>query len=257
MRRWVTAVLIGGLALGLVVTIPDYRSGAVTSRPKGSITVFAASSLTEAFTRIGRDFERLHRGTSITFSLNASSALATQIREGAPADVFASADADTMARLVEQRAIGGTPVVFAHNRLEVAVEKDNPLKIHSLADTTHDDVTLVLCAPVVPCGAYALESYAKAGLRVGDGPTAESAKAALTRVVLGEADATVVYATDVGAAEGDVEGVPIADRNNVIASYLIGVVRDSSNRELARAFADHVASERGQQTLRRSGFLAP
>jgi molybdate transport system substrate-binding protein len=259
-RQLVTRQAVLGLGvLGLLglATGTAGGSNAAATRPTGSITVFAASSLTEAFTRLGREFERRHPGTTVTLSLNGSPALANQIREGAPADVFASADTETMQSLVDDRAIAGRPIVFARNRLEIAVEPDNPLRIGSLADTRRDGVTLVLCAPTVPCGAYARASYAKAGVRIGTVPTAESAKATITRVVLGEADAAVVYATDVEAAGRDVAGVAIADRNNVVASYPIGVVRDSSNPRLARAFVDEVVSVRGQRTLRRYGFVAP
>jgi len=182
--------------VGLSVFAPSAGAKRHTAGPTGSITVFAASSLTDAFTKLGRDFERAHPGTAISFSFGASSALATQVDDGAPADVFASADAASMANVVRSGAIRGRPVVFARNRLEIAVEPGNPLKIHSLHDTVKPEVTLVLCASVVPCGRYALESYAKAGVRLPEVPTAENARATLTRVALGEADAAVVYVTD-------------------------------------------------------------
>jgi molybdate transport system substrate-binding protein len=249
------------VALALVVATPRASADTATARPpaqpNGTITVFVASSLTEAFTKLGRDFERAHPRTTITFSFNASSTLATQIAEGAPADAFASADVATMTKLADADAITGTPVVFARNRLEIAVEPGNPLEIRTLVDTVADDVTLVLCAAVVPCGKYALESYAKAGVEVPVVPTAENAKATLTKVALGEADAAVVYATDVEAAKDDVQGVAIPKRDNVVASYPIGVTRDSEHRALARAFTEYVVSAPGEHTLARFGFLAP
>jgi molybdate transport system substrate-binding protein len=243
----ITCVAMSGSAAGTEVRV---------GKPTGSITVFAASSLTEAFTAIGRAFERSHPGTTITFNFNASSTLATQITEGAPGDVFASADDTNMSRLVDADAINGTPTAFARNRLEIAVEPGNPLEIRSLADTVEPDTTLVLCARVVPCGKYALEAYAKAGVELPTVPSAENAKATLTKVALGEADAAVVYVTDV-AANDDVQGVRIPARDNVIASYPIGVVRSTENRPLADDFTAYVVSARGQRTLTRFGFLAP
>ncbi|MCJ7439215.1 MAG: molybdate ABC transporter substrate-binding protein [Acidimicrobiia bacterium] len=248
---------LGLSGLGLSVFAPNAGAEQLTAGASGSITVFAASSLTDAFTKLGRDFQRSHPDTTISFSFNASSALATQIDEGAPVDVFASADATNMKKVVDAGAIGGRPVVFARNRLEIAVEPGNPLEIHSLADTVKSDVTLVLCAAVVPCGRYALDSYAKAGVQVREVPTAENAKATLAKVALGEADAAVVYVTDVAAAKNDADGVAIPERENVVAAYPIGVVKDTQNRALARAFSDYVTSSRGRRTLRHFAFLAP
>ena len=257
MRRGLAAIFIATLVPGLITLGPNAGAERTPRRLTGSITVFAASSLTEAFTEIGRDFERSHPGTTIAFSFNSSSALATQIDQGAPADVFAAADAVSMARAVDAGAIRGTPTAFARNRLEIAVEPGNPSRIRSLADTVRGNITLVLCSPAVPCGRYARRSYAKAGVRVPEVPTAESAKAALTRVALGEADAALVYVTDVAAASDDVDGVAIPDRVNVVATYTIGVATESENPALARAFTAAVASPLGRSTLRRFSFLAP
>jgi len=262
-----TYARVAGVGVGLSVLVlsvlgssaltPEAGAGELRGRPSGSITVFAASSLTDAFSKLGHDFERSNPETTVSFSFNASSALATQIDEGAPADVFASADAASMAKVVDAGAIINGPVVFAHNRLEIAVEPGNPLKIHSLADTVKPDVTLVLCAAIVPCGRYARSSYAKAGVHVANVPTAETATATLAKVALGEADAAVVYVTDVAAAQDDVDGITIPNRENVVAVYPIGVVKETQNRALARAFVDYVASSRGRRTLQRFAFLAP
>ena len=259
-RLAVVGLVLSGLVLsGLVSSVfgPDAGAGQLRGRARGSITVFAASSLANAFTKLGHDFERSHPETAVAFSFNASSALAAQIDEGAPADVFASADAASMAKAVDAGAILSGPVVFARNRLEIAVEPGNPLKIHSLADTVKPDVTLVLCAAIVPCGRYARSSYTKAGVHVSNVPTAETATATLARVALGEADAAVVYVTDVVAAQDDVDGITIPDLENVVAVYPIGVVKETQNRALARAFVDYVTSSRGRRTLQRFAFLAP
>lgn len=225
------------------------------SAPSGEITVFAASSLTDAFTEIGRAFEREHPGTTITLSLGASSTLASQIDAGAPADVFASADEADMERVEDARV--GRPVVFARNRLTIVVEPGNPRSIRSLADTVAKDVLLVLCAAEVPCGELARAAYRRAGVRVPDVASAANVRAALTTVVLGEADAAVVYTTDLRSADGDVEGVQIPKRDNVVARYPIAALENGENLRLARAFVDFVGSDAAQHVLRADGFLAP
>jgi len=220
----------------------------------GSITVFAASSLTEVFTKMGADFQRLHPGVSVTFNFGASSTLAAQIQQAAPADVFASADPSNMTKVASM--ISGR-AVFAENLLQIAVAPGNPKHIQSLADTLKPGVQLVLCAPTVPCGEFALEAYQKAHLQVGNVPTGLNVKDTLEKVTLGEADAAVVYVTDVLSAKGSVTGVRIPLSQNVVAVYPIGVVKGSSNRPVAAAFEAYVLSAAGQRTLRQFGFLKP
>ncbi|MFO7590970.1 MAG: molybdate ABC transporter substrate-binding protein [Acidimicrobiia bacterium] len=225
------------------------------TRPSGEITVFAASSLTDAFTEIGYVFEREHPGTTITFSFGASSTLASQIDAGAPADVFASADEADVDRVEE--SLRGRAVVFARNRLAIVVEPGNPRSIRTLADTVSKDVLLVLCAAEVPCGELARDAYRRAGVRVPDVASAENVRAALTTVALGEADAAVVYTTDLRSARGDVDGVRIPERDNVLARYPIAALENGENPRLARAFVAFVASDTAQRVLRAHGFLAP
>jgi molybdate transport system substrate-binding protein len=222
---------------------------------EGSITVLAASSLTEAFTEIDKAFERKHPDTNVTFSFNASSTLATQVEQGAPADVFASADEATMARLVDGDLVEGDPVRFARNRLAIAVEPGNPKKIKTLADTVESDVTLVLCAAEVPCGKLALDAYEKAGIDVPRVPTGANVKDTLAKVSLGEADAAVVYVTDVKAAKGDVGSVRIPPDENVVATYPIAPLADAPNPIAAKAFVVFVSSKAGRRILERFGFL--
>lgn len=256
--RYVIALAVV-TALGSLIAGPSAQArGAPAKKYEGSITVFAAASLTEAFTKIGADFEKRHPDTDIVFSFNSSSTLATQIEQGAPVDVFASADVESMHRTVggQNAGVNGS-FFFARNRLAIAVEPGNPKKITSLADTVDADVILVLCAPEVPCGKYALRAYEKAGVTVPDGPTAENAKATLSKVALGEADAAVVYVTDVAAAKQDVSGVSIPKSQNVIARYPIASLPQSENKPLAHAFVRYVLSKTGQRTLKRFGFLAP
>ncbi|MEX0666157.1 MAG: molybdate ABC transporter substrate-binding protein [Acidimicrobiia bacterium] len=252
------------LAVALVAAIATPASAGERIKPVGGpLNVFAASSLTEAFAAIGEKFERKNPDADITFNFSSSSTLATQIEQGAPADVFASADVRTMDRLVaggqvpEGGGRGGDVPVFARNRLAIAVALGNPKKIKTLADTLDGRVTLVLCAPEVPCGKYAMQAYENAGLTVPQVPTGASAKDTLAKVSLGEADAAVVYVTDVEAASGDVDGVKIPDRDNVNALYPISPIVNSPNERGGKAFIIYVQSKAGQRILRRFGFLEP
>jgi molybdate transport system substrate-binding protein len=256
--RAALAALAGLTVLG-VAAGPAVAAGRPRSEPPptGSITVSAAASLTEAFKRLGADFRRRYPKASVAFNFDASSTLATQIQQGAPADVFASADLTNMDRLVRARLVAGRPVVFAQNLLELAVAPGNPRRIRSLADTRKPGVTLVLCAPQVPCGAFARQAYQRAGLQLGSVPTGLNVKDTLSKVTLGEADAAVVYVTDVRAAGGKVTGVPIPPAQNVRAVYPIGVVRGTAHPAAATAFVAYVRSRAGAATLRRFGFLAP
>jgi len=262
MRTRTRALALAITGVGLLAPLHSGRATATERRPprrspSGTIVVSAASSLTDAFSRLGHDFERRDPAVRISFNFGASSTLATQIEQGAPADVFASADERTMAGLVREGLIRGRPARFAQNRLAIAVARRNPRRVRSLADTLRPGVTLVLCAPSVPCGAFARQAYARAGLRVGAVPTGLNVRDTLSKVTLGEADAAVVYVTDVEAARGAVTGVSIPPAENVPARYPIGVVAGSSHLTAATVFAAYVRSAAGQATLRRFGFLPP
>jgi molybdate transport system substrate-binding protein len=254
----VTRVLVIAVAMltSAAAMLPASASPRVAV-PTGDITIAAASSLTEAFGAIGKGFRSKYRKTSVTFNFGSSATLETQLEQGAPGDVFASADTSTMDSLHGAGGLRGRPVLFARNRLAIAVEPGNPKQIRTLADTIADDVRVVLCAPQVPCGKYALEAYRKAGVDVPTVPTGLTAKDTLSKVSLGEADAAVVYVTDVEAAAADVDGVRIPAADNVIARYPIAVVADSANPATARAFVQYVLSRGGQATLGRFGFLPP
>jgi molybdate transport system substrate-binding protein len=228
------------------------------SNPTGSITVSAASSLTEVFTQLGREFQKRFKGTTVTFNFGSSTTLETQIQQGAPADVFASADTTNMDKLSAAGDVSDKPVVFAHNLLEIAVAKGNPKKIKTLADTLKPGVQLVLCAATVPCGKFALQAYQQAGLTVPRVPTGQDVKATLSNVSLGTADAAVVYVTDVKAAKGKVAGVVIPAAQNVVATYPIAVVKSSANAATASTFVKYVAlSPAARATLLKFGFLKP
>lgn len=221
------------------------------------VVVFAASSLTEAFTEIGEAFEAANPGEEITFGFAASSELVTQIVEGAPADVYASADPETMSRLTAAGGAAAEPVVFARNRSEIVVGPGNPLGIEGVADLADPDLVLVTCAPEVPCGAYAARILDGAGIEVTPDSFEENVKAVVTKVALGEADVGIAYATDVAASAGDVEGVEDPDARDVVAEYPLVVTADAADPVGGRRFVDFVLSDVGQGILARHGFLAP
>src|SRR3989442_959406 len=224
-----------------------------SSAPSGTITVFAASSLSTAFTAIGADFQRIHPGTVVKFSFAGSSTLAAQIQQGAIGDVFASADQSNMQKLVEAGLTAEAPTVFAHNDLEIVVGKGNPKHITSLADLARSGLLVVLCAPAVPCGHYAGQALQKAGVGVTPASQEVGGKTGLSKWALGEAAAALVYLTDVKAAGSGVEGVVIPPALNVVADYPIAVLKDSQNSALARAFIGYVLGA-GRQTVARYGF---
>jgi molybdate transport system substrate-binding protein len=222
----------------------------------GEITVLAAASLTEAFGDLGKTFESSHAGSRVTFSFGASSTLSQQVTQGAPADVLATADEASLQRVVDAGAADG-PRVFARNRLELAVGKGNPKRLARLEDLTRPGIVFVLCAPEVPCGKFAAQALAKAGVTAKPKSFEENVKAVLTKVSLGEADAGVVYVTDVRSAGGRVEGVAIPEHQNVLATYPIAALKASKNPEGARTFVDFVLSDIGRRVLAGYGFLSP
>ncbi len=220
-----------------------------------TVTIFAAASLSEPFRAIAKDFEAAHNGTTVELQFAGSSTLARQILDGAPADVFASADDANMQKVAE--AVAGTPQVFARNRLAILVGAGNPKHVVRLADLTRAGMTIALAAPSVPVGGYALEAFAKAGVAAPAGSNEADGKAVVTRVAMGEVDAGVVYVTDVAAGGSRVEGVAIPDDQNVIARYPIAALKDAPNAAGARAFVACVLSQDGRQALTASGFLLP
>lgn len=217
------------------------------------ITVLAAASLTEAFTELGEAFEGQHPEARLTFSFGASSMLATQANEGATADVLATADEASLERVVEAGNASG-PRVFARNRLALLVAPGNPKGIRALADLTQ--VSFVVCALEVPCGRFAAQALAKAGVTAKPSSYEENVKGVVAKVTLGEADAGIVYVTDVEAAGSKADGIDIPEEHNVVAAYPIAVLEQSGRPEVARAFVDFVLSPAGQQVLARHGFLS-
>jgi molybdate transport system substrate-binding protein len=218
------------------------------------ITVFGAASLREVFESLAEDYETRNPGSEVVLNFAGSSDLATQIEAGAPADVFASADAPTMERLAEAGLIDGEPSEFARNRLTIAVPRGNPAGVEGFADLT--GVRLVACAPQVPCGAAATRIQEVTGVRLSPVSEESSVTEVLGKVISGEADAGLVYVTDALAAAGEVEAVPIPEAAEVPNSYLIGAVAPDA-QEGAQAFIDTVTGPTGQSLLKDAGFQPP
>lgn len=229
-------------------------SGTATTEITGKVTVFAAASLTETFTQLGKEFETAHPGTTVTFSFAGSSTLAQQIVTGAPVDVFAAASPATMTQVTDAKLAAGDPVVFVRNRLEIAVPADNPGKVTGLRDLTRPELRIALCAEKVPCGAAAGKAFAAAGLTPSADTLEQDVKAALTKVTLGEVDAALVYRTDVIAAGDAVKGIDFPEADKAVNDYPITTVTDALNPTAAQAFVDFVLSARGQEVLTAAGF---
>lgn len=231
-------------------------TSSATAAPTGTITVFAAASLTGTFTELGRNFQAVNPGTTVRFSFGASSTLARQILAGAPADVFASASAATMAQVTGGGAATG-PVTFATNSAEIAVAPASADRVKGLADLARPDVRVALCQPQVPCGALATKVFAAAGLTVKPVTLGLDVKATLAYVRSGEADAAVVYVTDVWAAGSSVRGVAVPAARNAKTAYPIVTVTASRNSALAARFQGYVLSADGQRVLTAAGFSGP
>lgn len=227
----------------------------LTEALSGSITVLAASSLTDAFNEVGRQFQAAHPGIAISFSFGASSTLAQQVNAGAPADVLATADEPTMQVAVTRGSVAG-PSVFAHNRLALLVAKGNPKGIRTLADLARPGLIVVLCAAEVPCGRFGVQALDRAGVKVTPASLEANVRGVVAKVTLGEADAGIVYVTDARAAGDKAEGVSIPDAQNVLAAYPIATVTTTRNAALANAFVAFVRAPDGQQILARAGFVA-
>ncbi|MDQ3733223.1 MAG: molybdate ABC transporter substrate-binding protein [Actinomycetota bacterium] len=225
----------------------------------GSLTVFAAASLTDVFTELGGRFESEHRNVEMTdyFNFGPSSGLATQINEGAPADVFASANTTQMEVAVAAGNAHGAPAVFVENVLEIAVPAGNPAGITGLADFANPDLTLAICAPEAPCGAAAQTVFQAAGITPSVDSLEEDVRAALTKVELGEVDAALVYVTDVTAAGGSVEGIEFPEAEEAVNSYPIVALAAAPNPDAARAWIEFVLSDVGAAAFEEAGFRIP
>jgi molybdate transport system substrate-binding protein len=223
----------------------------------GSVTVFAAASLTESFTRIGKDFEAADPAVKVTFNFAGSSQLATQINQGAPADVFAAASPATMKTVTDAGHGDGTPVTFVRNQLVIAVPEGNPDRVTGLADLTRPGVKVALCAAQVPCGAAATKAFDAAGVALTPVTLEQDVKAALSKVKLGEVDAALVYRTDAKAAASDVDGVEFPESAGAVNDYPVVVLENAPNKTAAQAFVAYLLSDKGRAALTAAGFQAP
>jgi molybdate transport system substrate-binding protein len=222
---------------------------------RGTISVFAAASLTDSFKALGAYFQGVNPGVTVQFNFGGTPTLVTQIEQGASADVFASADTTSMDKLKGDGYTTGTPQVFAQNQLEIVVAPGNPRGITSLADLAKPGVIYISEGPTVPAGKYALQALAKAGVTVTPRSLETDVKSVVSKIELGEADAGIVYKTDVSAASAKVQGVPIPDAYNVVATYPLVAVKGTNNSAAGNAFITYVLSAKGQSTLQSFGFL--
>lgn len=269
MSRRLAAAL--GTVLALAACASESAADAPAASPtttgsgiEGRLTVFAAASLIDVFTDLGERLEERHPGLDVQINFAGSSALAGQLTQGAPADVFASADEAQMARVEEAALVQGTEV-FAENALVLAVPAGNPGRIAppggggtpSLAELVPADVTMAVCAPEVPCGALSATVLDAAGR--GDAPDTheEDVRAVLTKVQLGEVDAGLVYVSDVRSAGDSIVAFGFREAMAATNSYPIGVLEDAPNPAAGRAFVDLVLSGEGRQALTDAGFLPP
>ena len=250
------ALAVTTLAAGCGGTGKDAGGSSSAGKTK-TLVVFAAASLTETFTRLGKTFEAAHPGVSVKFNFGGSSALAQQITQGAPADVFAAANPATMKIVTDAKDTAGSPRVFVRNRLEIAVPPSNPGKVKTLKDLTNPKLKVVECAPQVPCGAAALKALASAHLTVKPVSQEQDVKGALTKVELNEADAALVYRTDVKAAAGKVTGIDSPEAANAINDYPIATLAKAPQRALADQFVQLVLSGQGKTVLTQAGFDVP
>jgi molybdate transport system substrate-binding protein len=261
-------------ALTLALVVPFVLTACalpVTGRDnQGQISVYAAASLRDAFEDIGKDFETANPAVKLTFNFSGSQLLAEQIAQGAPADVFASANQAVMDAAIRSGHIyKNSPKVFAYNRMVVIVPKANPANLHTLADLARPGLALVLASKEVPAGSYALEVLSNAsasatyGARFRDAVLAnvrsyeEDVRAAVLKTAIGEADCTIAYSTDAsGAQRANLRVIDIPDELNLRASYPIALINNSGQQELAQEFVDYVLSPAGQAVLEKYGFIS-
>ena len=243
-------VLVALVVLGGLTACGDDAGEATT------ITVFAASSLTDTFEEIGGRFEAENDNVTVEFSFGGSSDLVTQIQGGAPADVFASADEATMAKAAADDLTATHAETFATNTLTIAVPTTNPARIDGLVDLTRQDLDVVLCAPKAPCGAAAVKVEDAAGVDIKPVSEEPNVTGVLNKVATGEADAGLVYVTDIARADG-VEAVDFGESSSAVNSYPIAPMADSTSPAVAQDFVDFVLGPAGQDVLADAGFGSP
>jgi molybdate transport system substrate-binding protein len=257
-RASIALAALGVLALtGCAQAAPAESPSPPTSTPRlsGSITVSAAASLNRVFPALAKTFEADHPGTTVTFDFGGSSALAASIVSGAPVDVFAAASPKTMQTVTDASLTAAAPVTIARNELEIAVPPGNPGRITGLKDFADAARTIVVCDTAVPCGAAATTVFHLAGITPRPDSYEPDVTSVLTKVEGNDADAGLVYVTDVRAAGAKVEGLPFAEAGQAITAYPIAALKDSRNAALADAWVAYVQAH--ERDLQAAGFLAP
>ncbi|GAP58672.1 molybdate-binding protein [Arthrobacter sp. Hiyo1] len=232
-------------------------SASETPKLSGTVTVYAAASLKATFTKLASEFEAANPGTKVALSFAGSSDLVTQITQGAPADVFASADTKNMGKLSDAKLLDGTAKNFATNVLTIAVPPSNPASISSFADLAKPGVKVVLCASQVPCGSAAQTIEKATGTTLKPVSEESSVTDVLGKVASGEADAGLVYVTDVKGAGDKVKGITFPESDKAVNTYPIGTVGTSKNKDLAAAFIALVTGSEGKKVLGDAGFGTP
>ena len=253
----VAAVIIMGGCAGAPTSDTPESNAASSGALTGSITVFAAASLTQPFEQLADEFESEHPGTAITFSFGGSSALVAQLIEGAPGDVFASANEINMDKLVDADLADSEPAVFATNVLAIAVPPGNPAGVTDFASLADPELQLVICAEAVPCGTATAAIETATGVTLAPVSEENAVTDVLGKVASGEADAGIVYKTDVLAADSAVDGVAFAESAEAVNRYPIVRVMGSANAELADAFIAFILGPQGGAALEAAGFGAP
>jgi molybdate transport system substrate-binding protein len=256
----IRALAAGAIGLALLVTGCGSAAAPPAAAPAPEpqeLTVFAAASLNETFTALGKQFETDNPGVTVRFNFAGSSDLAQQIVNGAPADIFAAASDATMRTVTDGGAASGDPVVFAKNVLQIATAPGNPKAIATFADLAKPDLKVVVCAPQVPCGAAAQKIEQATGVTLTPVSEEPDVKSTLGKVTSGDADAGLVYVTDVAAAGSAVQGVTFPEAQQATTNYPIVVTTDAPQPELAAKFQQLVTGETGQKTLQAAGFAAP
>jgi molybdate transport system substrate-binding protein len=261
-RRAGLLAVAGAAVVALVLAACSSSSttssgGSSSAKLSGTLVVFAATSLTDAFDKIGAQFHQANPGVTVKFNYNGSSSLATSINQGAPADVFASAAPANMKTVTDAGNAADTPKTFASNQGEIMVEKGNPDHITSVSQLANPAVKVVVCAPEVPCGAVATAIFKNADVTVKPVSQETNVGGVVTKVTLGEADAGIVYVTDVKANEGKATGVPIPANENDTTEYPIAEVKGAPNASAALAFINYVLGADGQKVLAGFGFMPP
>ena len=249
------SALISGCSSGGNPSQP--ASSPATSAAGGKILVFAAASLKKSFTDIGQQFQTDNPGSSVEFSFAGSSDLVTQLTNGAPADVFASADTQNMDKAAQAGLLAGAPVNFASNTLTIAVAPGNPKKITSFQDLTKPGLDVVVCAPQVPCGSATQKVEQATGAHLTPVSEESSVTDVLNKVTTGQADAGLVYITDAAGAGDKVTAVPFPEASGAVNTYPIAVLKGSKNPGLASKFVDMVTGPTGQKVLSAARFAKP